>query len=300
MGNNEINKMSPIEKIQKFCKNNKDIVESGVIKGLDPVKGKVVLIKGGIKKEITVDELDQFDFDNFEIKKVEKQIDNVESLDVLVNKNIEEEIESLDETVNETNIVTLEDMRQCAAKKDEKSIDKALSKFAIDSSGKININKAINVVIENSTENVIECMRDNKKLPTSLAAYDMQGKCIVEKENFEGNEPESLIDSSFNNVLVYMEVAKLKNITFTDEQIKNEKEQYKTKVNVNLNALGLNKQKEENKVVDFETKKQEKQMALQLRPDTSIKKAGFADIIILTMIVLIYAAIIINLIMKIK
>ena len=134
MGNNE---MSPIEKIQDFCKKNKNIVESGIIKGLDPVKGKVVLVKNGIKKEITVDELDQFDFNNFEIKKVEEKIDSINNLDVLVNQKIvEEPIESLDETeINEKVPKNLAEMQQCIASKNEKLIDKALEEFAIDSTG---------------------------------------------------------------------------------------------------------------------------------------------------------------------
>lgn len=299
MGNNG---MSPIEKIQDFCKKNKDIVESGIIKGLDPVKGKVVLIKNGIKKEITIDELDQFDFDNFEMKKVEEKIDSINNLDVLVDQKIvEESIESLDETeINEKVPKNLAEMQQCIASKNEKLIDKALEEFAIDSTGKININKAIKVVTDNSADNVIECVRDSKKLPTELSSYDITGKCIVEKVSEENIEPENLINSSFNNILVYVEAAKLKNISFSDEQIKTAKDKYKTQINDKINVMGLNKTKEETKIVDFESKKQEKQMALQLRPDTSIRRAGFADIIILTMIVVVYAAIIINLIMKIK
>ena len=288
-----------VEMLKKFCleQKNSEIVKTGVIKGINPETGKVTLEKNGTKKEVFVGELEQFDFDQFEMKVQEKPIDNINNLDVL----IEETIESLDETENYEKVPkNLAEMQQCIAFKNEKIIDKALEEFAIDSTGKININKAIKVVTDNSADNVIECVRDSKKLPTELSSYDITGKCIVEKVSEENIQPENLINSSFNNILVYVEAAKLKNISFSDEQIKTAKDKYKTQINDKINVMGLNKTKEENKVVDFESKKQEKQMALQLRPDTSIRKAGFADIIILTMIVVVYAAILINLIMKIK
>lgn len=297
-----------VEELKKFCleEKNSDIVKSGIIKGINPETGKVTLEKYGIKKEITVDELDQFDFDNFELIKPEKQTEYDNNLDILIKETkeilAEKPIESLIEIMAYRKIPTnLQEIKHCIDLKEEKLIDQALAinDFALDSVGKISINKAIKVVTDNSADNVIECIRDNKRLPISLSAYDITGKCIVEKENVETNELEHLINSSFNNILVYVEAAKLKNINFTEEQIKNAKDKYKTQVNDKLNILGLNKSKEANDVIDFESKKQEKQMQLELKPDTSLK-GGFADIIILTMIVVVYAAIIINLIMKIK
>lgn len=273
-----------IEKIRKYCSEHPELVNSGIIKGVDPNTRMIVLEKNGVKKQISIDEIEDFDFDKFEEKKQETS---------------EEMIESLDESeVYEKVPSNLDEIQQCINFKNEKLIDKALQEFAIDSTGKININKAIKVVTDNSVENIIECLRDNKKLPTSLSSYDITGKCIDKKENDEQIELENLINLSFKNILIYVEAAKLKNINFTEEQVLIAKDKYKTQVNDKLNILGLNKEKEVNNII--EEKRQDNKLLFELKPDTNIKRAGFADIIILTVIVLIYAAIIINLIMKLR
>lgn len=289
------------KRIFKYCTAHSDLARSGIIKGMDPDNGKLVLQKNGIEKRVSIDILENnlFDFDKFEEIKDEKieTLDSINSLDEM----IEEPFELLN-IMDSTDKIprNLEELKSSIASKNENLINNALETFAIDSTGKININKAIKVVTDNSADNVIDCVKNNKKLPIDLKSYDITGKCIVDKENSENVEINNLIDSSFNNILLYVEAAKLKNINFNDVQIANAKTKYETQVNDKINILGLNKQKDENRIIDFEQKKQESEMKLQLKPDTNIKKAGFADIIILTIIVLIYAAIIINLIMKLK
>ena len=99
------------------------------------------------------------------------------------------------------------------------------------------------------------------------------------------------------NILVYVEAARLKNIVYNEAQIEAAKKKYATGIQDKINVLGLNKKDE---IKPDMVKEQPKEMTLDLQPDKNIKKAGFADILILTIIVLIYAAIIINLITKLK
>ena len=114
------------------------------------------------------------------------------------------------------------------------------------------------------------------------------------------NNIEELIDKSFENILVYVEVARLKNIVYTDEQIQKAKNKYITSVKDRLNVLGLNKPADNGIKLEPDNKKEELPLSKTLTPDTNIKKAGFADILILTVIVLIYAVIIINLVSKLQ
>ena len=286
------------KRIFTYCTAHPDLAGSGIIKGMDPDNGKVVLQKNGIEKRVSIDILEKnlFDFDNFVEKEEIETLSNVNSLNNLV---IEEPIEQLDTTSISDKVPTnLEELNKCIVSKNENLINKALESFAIDSTGKININKAIKIVTDNSVENVIDCIKNNKKLPTSLNSYDITGKCIVNKENSENIEINNLIDLSFDNILVYVEAAKLKNINFTAEQITNAKNKYTTQVNDRINVLGLNKKEEKIDIPNALPTTND--ITSDIKPDTDIAKAGFADIIILTIIVLIYAVIIVNLIMKIK
>ena len=89
---------------------------------------------------------------------------------------------------------------------------------------------------------------------------------------------------------------KLKNIVYNDSQILAAKNKYATGVHDKLNVQGLSKTEETNTDEGTSTES----TVSDIKPDTDIKKAGFADVLILTIIVLIYAAIIVNLISKLK
>ncbi|MBP3635686.1 MAG: hypothetical protein J6J17_04475 [Bacilli bacterium] len=292
---------SVIEKLKNYCLNHPELVQTGIIKGINSVDGKIVLERDGISKNISIEELenDSFDFENFELRNLVKN--SVES---------QEEIEELDESTNTsfTNVIvqeniptTLKEIQDCTLLKDEGLIDKALATFSIDEkTGNININKAIKIITDNSINNVVECLRNNKVLSTNLSDYDLKGKPIVVFENSSNKlDLEELINRSFDNILVYVEVAKLKNTIFTDKQIQNAKNKYRISINDKLNVLGLNN-KDNKPAAASESSTSTNSVVKDIKPDTDIKRAGFADILILTIIILIYAAIIINLIMKLK
>lgn len=278
---------SVIERLKKFVLAHPEMAKSGFIKGLDTPTGKIVIVVNGQDKLITIDELE-----NGHLNKPSQTIKE-EPIEVME----DEEIETLDAPVsNEKQIVTLEDMNNAILSKNEAAVDKALATFAInEKTGSIDVNKAIKIITDNSTNNVVECVKNNKGMPNGLANYDIKGNIISGIQDGAENI-ESLIDKSFNNILVYVGASKLKNIVYNERQIELAKNKYATSINDRLNVLGLNK-KEDN-VVEF--KKEEKPLSLELRPDKNLKKAGFADIFILTLIVLIYVAIIVNLISKIN
>lgn len=286
-----------IEKLKNFCLNHPELMEKGMIEGINSADGKVVLKKGGISKNISIEDLERglFDFDTFELRN-STQVDNLETM---IESHPEEEIEELNDIeITNTDKVptTLKQMNECAHDKKEALIDKALATFAIDEkTGNININKAIKKITDNSVNNVVNAFKDNKNISTNLSDYDIMGNQIVESLSSEVKvNIDKMIEDSFNNIMVYVEIAKLKNIIYNVDQIANAKNKYATSIKDKLNVLGLNKEN------DSEDSNSSESVTSDIKPDNDLKKAGFADILILTVIILIYAAIIINLIMKLK
>ena len=289
---------SVIERLKIYCEKNPQLVSNKIIKGINSNNGNIVIEKDGVSKEVSIDVLEQglFDFDSFEIKNINN---NIYNLDNLVMEEPVEEIEELNDSIPEPktldNIPTnLNEMQNCVLSKNEKLIDKALETFAIDEkTGMININKAIKIITDNSVNNVAFCVKNKKDLPKDLSSYDLTGKLISNNQDSTDNiDIQQLIDISFSNILVYVEVAKLKNVSFTENQINNAKKKYTTSVNDKLNVLGLNQNNGENETHE--------NVVSDIKPNKDVRKAGFADILILTIIILIYAAIIVNLIIKLR
>ena len=318
---------SVIERLKKYCSENPEIVNSGYIKGIDPATSNIVIEKDGTTKNITIDELESNSWLNNQIQEepvevMEEIIEPEEEVETITNEpvevmeepaivepqptvvdnNISDTIENAtvleNLNVSNTSISTLKNMQDAIAAKDEAAVNKALETFAIDEkTGSININKAIKIVTDNSTNNVVECVRNNTEIPADLSSYDITGKPIVALNKSETPvNVDKLIDDSFNSILVYVEAAKLKNIVYNDSQILAAKNKYATGVHDKLNVQGLSKTEETNTDEGTSTES----TVSDIKPDTDIKKAGFADVLILTIIVLIYAAIIVNLISKLK
>ena len=295
-----------IERLKKYCNDNPEMVKNNIIKGINPSDSKVVVQVNGETKNITIDELESNVWLNPQVQTPvqtvkEEPIEQIKDEEVI--ETMEEPIESLQEqpvnvqpTVSQAQ--TLKDIMNLVNVKDEVSLNKALETFAIDDkTGTININKAIKIITDNSTNNVVNAVKSNVVLPSDLSNYDVKGNVISGVTPAQTMDLQKLIDESFNNILVYVEAAKLKNIVYNEAQIQNAKMKYATGVHDKLNVLGLNK---ESQSENTEVQSEEKIPVKDLRPDNSIKKAGFADILILTIIVLVYAAIIINLVTKLK
>ena len=172
MDNNE----NVIERLRNYVLSHPEMSKSGFLKGLDQDTGKVVIVVNGEEKRITIDELESGHL-NKPLTQEEPQvqpISNQESAPV-------EEIEVMEDLNNDSvetlsndnqtqvaptsnQIVTLKDLNDAITNKNEPAVDKALESFALDTTGKININKAIKIVTDNCVDNVISCIRDNTSL----------------------------------------------------------------------------------------------------------------------------------------
>ena len=113
------------------------------------------------------------------------------------------------------------------------------------------------------------------------------------------SEANEIILKSFENLKIYIDASKLYGKNYSVDQIK---EEYVKRINTMLadkNRLdNLNKPTEQKTEV-----KVEETPILQdnnISNEPQLKQAGFADVLVLSMIILVYAAIIINLIIKIK
>ena len=121
------------------------------------------------------------------------------------------------------------------------------------------------------------------------------------------NKTEQIIEQSFNLVLIPTEAAQMKGSNITPEMVENAKKKYAEMLygklalkgydkNGNPKKLEPEKKQEQNDLIE----KKNYVPTLKPEPVYPMKKAGFADALILTVIVLVYAAIIINLILKLK
>lgn len=116
------------------------------------------------------------------------------------------------------------------------------------------------------------------------------------------NKEEEIIRETFNCLLLpQTEIAIMKGYgsAYTPENIEAACNRFKVMVEDKLRAKGYTKQeeiKEEEKQKSYVPTLKPEVMA----PSVKVQNRGFADALILTIIVLVYAAIIINLILKLK
>ena len=162
-----------VSRLRKFVSEHPEMSKNGLLKGIDG-SGKVIIVVNGEERHITIDDLERA----YSKPNTEEKIEVMED----INTNIApENIEIMDNSTSVKQITTLKDMQDAVNVKDEISINKALETFAIDqNTGTINMNKAIKIVTDNSIENVINCIRDNKKLPSDLSGYDITGNIVEE------------------------------------------------------------------------------------------------------------------------
>ena len=287
------NSNNVIERLKIYCTNNPDVVGSNIIKGINSSDNKIVIEFNGEVKNITIDELESNSWKNPKQEEVlEVMEEPVEQLEVMT-------------TQPEKQLTTIKDISDVISVKNEIELDKALQTFALDEkTGTISINKAIKIVTDNSTNNVVNCVKNNCLLPDDPTKYDIKGNLLAGAVQSNTKvDLQTLIDTSFKNILVYVEAAKLKNIIYNDSQIMSAKNKYTIGIQDKLNVLGLNKKDDDSSSGNNSTANQDSSSGVDvkdIKPDNDIKKAGFADILILTIIVITYAAIIINLITKLK
>jgi hypothetical protein len=259
--------------------NNNSFIQK-YIKGLNQSTGEIVLSYNGLTKNITIDELENI-------------LDETAIISYL-NPNMdlrEEKVEEQPISMVEPKVIseghgreTLNDVKILTEIKSKTGLDNVLKEFAInENTGLIDINKAIEIVEKNTIDEVVKSINDHYDFDLDLQNYDVTGKYIGIASSTGSNDDEKIM-SSFNNIKVYLDAANMyvDQAHFTDEDINKRMKEYIDKVKGILNPV------------------QEVQASTQSAEVTSInyQKAGFADIFVLCLIVIVYAIIIVNLILK--
>ncbi len=310
--------MNIVDELRKYYTNPANESKRKYIKGLTPTNNVRLENQNGVIRDISIEELKNglFDFEKFkdEGKKEEAMEDDFEMIEELEESkgSVNESIEMIE--VESDKPYTMQDLKNAVDLKDVISIDKILGTFAVNpNTGLVDIDRAIGIVTKNTTDLCISSINEGKKFDSELNKYSVDGKLISDEgiEKVENQNVGEVLDAGFNNILLLVEVAKQKGIVYGEENIQRAKKIFATQVKDKLNIKNLEKNENvesvsepNNNVIDFEEKKNEiverKSYVPTLKPDNNIKRAGFADIFILTIIVLVYTAIIINLIMKLK
>lgn len=254
----------------------------------------------GVKVVFKIDELSNNTVDFSPL--FQSKVTEVNEIEQLESNSVDNEIEEiLDENIS-LNITTptLYDLNSAVNEKNIKKVDELLSTFAINpNTGLVDIDKAIGTVTTNTLNEAVKCVQNNTDFSSDLSKYDLKGNYIGNQNTSdEIVDISTICDKSFENILVFTEVAKIKGTIYDEEKKLKAKKIYATMLNDKINVLGLNGNdteiKEENNVVESKNRE------LALKPNTDLRKAGFADIFILTIIVIVYAIIIVNLIVKLK
>mgnify|MGYP004629782809 FL=1 len=165
-----------INRLKEYCMKHQELMQSGVIKGINSNTNEIVLEKNGVQKNVSMDILEnnKFDFDKFEI--IPDMIEEDEEVET-----IEEMIEEPQETINVPK--NMAEFKKAIENKDEKAVDKALETFAInEKTGVIDINKAISIVTNNAINEAIDCIINNKDFDTDMSKYDTAGRKVVKDE----------------------------------------------------------------------------------------------------------------------
>ena len=285
-------------RLVNYYKNNQFIQK--YIKGLNASTNEIVLIYNGKEKNVPIDTLekltDELSLINFlnleqaEVTPINAEVVEEEPEEVIeepTSTPVQEEIDQV-ETLNDIKILT--------ELKNKPALDNILRRFAVnENTGLIDINKAISIVENNTIEEVVNAIKENYAFDQNAINYDIQGKFIGEKIP-DAISADEKIFSSFNNVKVYLEAVKMypEQLNYSEEDINARLGEYIKKVKNILNGG-------ETQVVETPTEPIKQPIpAVQNEQVPEAASAGFADIMVLSVIVLVYAIIIINLILKLK
>jgi len=264
-----------------YYKNNSFIQK--YIRGMDSATNEIVLAYNNLSKNISINDLEKM---NSETDVISFLNDNTFLRD---EKPIEEPVIDMVEPKvisNELDRETLNDIKILTEIKSKSGLDNLLKDFAVnESTGLIDINKAIDIVEKNTIDEVVKSIKKHYDFDLDLQNYDKTGKYIGNATMTNRSDDEKIM-SSFNNVKVYLEAASMyiDQVQFTEEDINRKMKEYIDKVKAILNPV-----KEEPKTI--------RAVNQEVTPVAN-QSAGFADIFVLCVIVIVYAIIIVNLILK--
>lgn len=268
------------------------------IKGLNVSTNEVVLSFNGEDKSILIDELEKItdeltlvSYFNHGIKE-EPEIMEVHE-EIIEEPSVKEPSVVTTPIKNEEsmpNTASLDDIKILTELKNKIGLDNMLNKFAInEATGLIDFNKAISIVEENTIKEVVNSIKEDYYFDTNPINYDITGKFIGERKIGVQTEQEKIM-SSFNNIRIFLEAGKMypEQVSITNDDINKKLQDYFAKVKDTLNAKPISNVPREMPVLKPVT------------PEVELKSAGFADVLVLSVIVLVYAVIIVNLILRLS
>lgn len=273
------------------------------LKGIDAKTNEVVLNYNGVEKRILIDSLENIKTEDelnafFQGKSVvtpevapvaEPSVPNLEAVSI---SPVEEPIVTSEPTKE-----SLNDIKILVELKNKDGLDNILKKFSVNpTTGLIDINTAISTVTKNTMNEVVNAIKSGVDFDSNLMNYDIEGKYNGTSTAPAVSEDE-MIAKSFNNVKIYLDASKMypDQVNYNDEQISNFMKTYISKVKEELH--GAIQVPEEPQVEVPNMPVENKSIDTEIPASAS---AGFADIFVLTVIVLVYAVIIVNLILKLK
>lgn len=294
-------------RVLNYYKNNQFIQK--YIKGIDQVANEVVLEYNGQKKNVSVDklesitsEMDLIDLFNPAptVNQQSAPIPQVNASIPVVNAEIvpENREQVLLTEKEDLSKETLNDIKILNELKNKEGLNNLIKKFAVNpSTGLIDITEAIKKVTRNTMDEVEKAIRNGYEFDTDLTKYDIDGKYNGTPISGTSSEDEKIV-KSFNNVKLYLDASKMYSdqANYTDSQVSTLMKTYIDKIKEELHGSVS---------VPVNTPVQpENNPKPNVFKDESTggvsSSAGFADIFVLTVIVLVYAVIIINLVMKLK
>lgn len=282
-------------RVVDFYKNNQFIQK--YLKGIDPNSNEVVLGYNNDTKRMSIDALESIKdeesllafFQGKSIPAPEQNSVNVNSVSISpVSKEQSMLVNNIDVTRE-----TLNDIKILNELKNKEGLDNLLKKFSVNSStGLIDINQAISKITRTTMNEVEKAIRNNYEFSKDETEYDIEGNFIGTPIKGTSTDDEKIV-SSFKNIKVYLDTAKMypEQANYNEEQINNFMKTYISKVKEEL--YGKKPVVEPSKVTAPVAPKVEEEIPVS-------QNAGFADIFVLTVIVMVYAVIIVNLVLKIK
>lgn len=280
-------------RVVNYYKNNGFI--QMYLRGIDTNTNEVVLNINNKEKRIGIDVLENIKTDeelnayfNGTEATFEPKVDDLPNLDaVAINPVVKEE--TLDNTETKE---TLNDVKILIELKNKDGLDNILKKFSVNpSTGLIDINKAISTVTKNTMNETVRAIKNGYDFDTNINLYDIEGNYLGTSVPASSTEDE-VIAKSFNNIKLYLDASKMypDQVNYSDEQINVFMKTYISKVKEELHGKEVSKPVSPSIVPTPEIQKEIPTSA----------SAGFADIFVLTVIVLVYAVIIVNLVLKLK
>ncbi|MBR3116319.1 MAG: hypothetical protein IKF36_00400 [Bacilli bacterium] len=287
-------------RVVNYYKNNQFI--QNYLKGIDSNTNEILLEYNGNSKRVSIDVLEAIKSESDLINyingvSVQSQPVSAPSVPVVNAEIVPEPKEQIMLTESEDlSRETLNDIKILTELKNKEGLNNLIKKIGVNpSTGLLDINEAISKVTRNTMDEVEKAIRSNYEFDTNLVNYDVDGKYVGTPFIGSSSEDEKIM-KAFNNVRVYLDASKMysEQANYNDAQVSAFMKKFVDKVKEELHgSVSVPVNGQAPVVTEVNNKPLEE-------PAETSASAGFADIFVLTVIVLVYAAIIVNLVIKLK